>query len=58
MSALPIHMVGIGSLCRRLSLLLFQHVKRELPQLRLELEALLESTESEHMKPDRGQEYR
>jgi GTPase SAR1 family protein len=47
MSALPTNMVGIDSLRRRLSLLLFQHVKRELPQLRLELEALLESAESE-----------
>ncbi|KAJ5041281.1 uncharacterized protein L3040_005829 [Drepanopeziza brunnea f. sp. 'multigermtubi'] len=41
---LPPDTVGIESLRRRLSLLLFEHTKRELPQLRQDLEDQLESS--------------
>ncbi|KAH7012269.1 P-loop containing nucleoside triphosphate hydrolase protein [Microdochium trichocladiopsis] len=40
-SVLPSEMVGIAALRERLSLLLFQHVKAELPQLNTELERAL-----------------
>jgi len=43
---LPPRMVGIDSLRRRLSILLFQHVKRELPKLRAELEQALGESRS------------
>jgi GTPase SAR1 family protein len=39
---LPPHMIGIDALRHRLSVLLFEHVKRELPQLRRDLEDKLE----------------
>ncbi|KAI9048411.1 hypothetical protein LZ554_007247 [Drepanopeziza brunnea f. sp. 'monogermtubi'] len=47
---LPPDTVGIESLRRRLSLLLFEHTKRELPQLRQDLEDQLESSRMSLMK--------
>lgn len=44
---LPSHAVGIDSLRKRLSLLLFEHVKRELPGLRQELDDTLEDAQTE-----------
>jgi hypothetical protein len=44
---LPADTVGIDALRRRLSLLLFDHIKHELPQLRRDLEAALENTEAD-----------
>lgn len=47
MKGLPAHIVGVDSLRTRLSVLLFEHVKRELPNLRAELEATLEEAKSD-----------
>jgi hypothetical protein len=44
---LPTRFVGIDSLRQRLSLLLFEHVKRELPQLRQDLENAMYDAQSE-----------
>lgn len=41
---LPSNMVGIDSLRDRLRVLIFEHIKRELPQLRRELEVMLKET--------------
>lgn len=45
--ALPKENVGIEALRRRLSVLLFEHVKKELPKLRLDLETTLLSAEEQ-----------
>lgn len=45
--SLPQESVGIGSLKTRLSLLLFEHVKQELPKLRADLEDALLEAQSE-----------
>ncbi|KAK0109260.1 hypothetical protein ONS96_003082 [Cadophora gregata f. sp. sojae] len=44
---LPKDTVGIEALRRRLSLLLFEHIKRELPQLREDLEEQLQTTKND-----------
>jgi hypothetical protein len=43
-STLPADSVGIGALRTRLSILLFDHIKRELPNLRKDLEDAMEDT--------------
>ena len=45
--ALLQHMKGVDSLRQRLSKLLFDHLKRELPQLKAELDEMVESTEAD-----------
>ncbi|TVY73303.1 Interferon-induced GTP-binding protein MxA [Lachnellula suecica] len=45
--SLPKECVGIDTLRRRLSVLLFEHVKKELPKLREELETALEDSQEQ-----------
>ena len=44
---LPPHMVGVGMLRVRLSKLLYTHLKRELPSLKVELDSMMVSTSNE-----------
>lgn len=44
---LPLSCVGIDSLRKRLSVLLFEHVKRELPHLRAELDKALQDAQAQ-----------
>ncbi|KAF3924458.1 Dynamin-2 [Arthrobotrys entomopaga] len=55
-SDLPRDMVGVGSLRNRLSMVLRDHLKRELPDLRNELNVLLQKTNEElsHLGKSRG----